>query len=129
MASLRQQMNVSSAAGMAMERRSSLRYRLRAEAIFAWDDEFGQHRERHGHTRDVGRKGAFVFATECPPNGAVVALSVLLPASNRKTRTMRIEAQGCVVRAEPEGAGEAATGPGAGFAVSHQSVNLFSRCV
>jgi hypothetical protein len=105
-----------------MERRLSLRYPLRVEAIFAWDDEMGQHRERHGHTRDVGRKGAFIFATECPPSGAVVALSVFLPASSRETGTMRIEAQGRVVRAEAE-VGAAA---GGGFAVSHQSVNLFS---
>ena len=125
MAITSQQMNVSSAAGTAMERRVSLRYPLRAEAIFAWDDETGQHRERHGHTRDVGRKGAFVFAAECPPRGAVVALSVFLPASSGESGTMRIEAQGCVVRAEAEGDGVATAG--VGFAVSHQSVNLFSR--
>jgi hypothetical protein len=124
-----QQINVSSAAGMAIERRSSLRYPLRAEAIFAWDDELGLHRERHGHTRDVGRKGAFIFATDCPPSGAVVALSVFLPASSAEAGALRIEAQGRVVRAETEGDGELVTGTGAatGFAVSHQSVNLFSR--
>ena len=123
MAITSQQMNVSSAAGMAMERRTSLRYPLRAEAIFAWDDEMGQHRERHGHTRDVGRTGAFVFAAECPPRGVVVTLSVFLPASSGESGAMRIEAQGSVVRAEAAVEGEAAPG----FAVSHHSVNLFSR--
>jgi hypothetical protein len=123
MAITSQQLNVSTAAGTAMERRLSLRYPLRAEAIFAWDDEYGRHRERHGHTRDVGRKGAFIFAAECPPSGAVVALSVFLPASSGEAGALRIEAQGCVVRAEAEG--EVETRPG--FAVSHQSVNLFSR--
>jgi len=127
MAMATQQINVSSAAGMAMERRSSLRYPLRAEAIFAWDDEMGRHCERHGHTRDVGRKGAFIFAGECPPSGAVVALSVFLPASSREGGTLRIEAQGCVVRSEADGEGEVGPGAGAGFAVSHQSMNLFSR--
>jgi hypothetical protein len=123
MALTTQEMNVPSAAGAAMERRLTLRYPLRAQAIFAWDDECGQHRERRGHTRDVGRKGAFVFAAECPPNGCAVALSVFLPASNRETGALRIEAQGCVVRAEEEGDGEVALG----FAVSHQSVSLFSK--
>jgi hypothetical protein len=129
MAIASQQMNVSSAEGAAIERRLSLRYPLRAEAIFAWDDEMGQHRERHGHTRDVGRKGAFVFASECPPRGTVVALSVFLPASSGEAGALRIEAQACVVRAEAEGEGEAVAGTGtaAGFAVSHQSVNLLSR--
>lgn len=125
MALTSQQVNVpsrSGAPGAAMERRISLRYPLRAAAVFAWDDEFGQHRERRGHTRDVGRKGAFIFASECPPNGSLVALSVFLPASKGETSTLRIEAQGCVVRAESAGEAE----PRPGFAVSHQCVNLFS---
>ncbi len=118
-----QQTKISSAASGAMERRISLRYPLHAETVFAWDDEYGQHRERHGHTRDVGRKGAFILAAECPPNGSRVALSVFLPASNGETGTLRMEAQGCVVRAESAGESEARPG----FAVSHQSVNLFSK--
>ena len=64
-----QQMNISSAASGAMERRISLRYPLHAEAVFAWDDEYGQHRERHGHTRDVGRKGAFILRPNVRPMG------------------------------------------------------------
>ena len=118
-----QQMNISSGPSAGMERRSSLRYPLRAEVVFAWDDEFGQHRERRGHTRDVGRMGAYIFASECPANGTRVALSVFLPASKGETGTLRIEAQGRVVRAEAAGEADA----GAGFAVSHQRVNLFSR--
>jgi hypothetical protein len=119
-----QAMNISSGPNVGMERRSSLRYPLRAEAVFAWDDELGQHRERHGHTRDVGRMGAYVFASECPANGTRVALSVFLPAAKGEG-TLRIEAHGCVIRAEAAGDGDA--GAGAGFAVSHQRVNLFSR--
>ena len=76
-----QQMNISSGPSAGMERRSSLRYPLRAEAVFSWDDEFGQQRERRGHTRDVGRMGAYILASECPANGTRVALSVFLPAS------------------------------------------------
>ena len=125
MAMTTQQMNISSGPTVGMERRSSLRYPLRAEAVFAWDDEFGQRRERHGHTRDVGRMGAYIFASDCPANGTRVALSVFLPASKGETGTMRIEAQGCVVRAEAAGEGDA--GAENGFAVSHQRVNLFSR--
>ena len=119
-----QAMNISSGPSVGMERRSSLRYPLRAEAVFAWDDDQGQHRERHGHTRDVGRMGAYVFASECPANGTRVALSVFLPAAKGEG-TLRIEAHGCVVRAETAGDGDA--GAGAGFAVSHKRVNLFSR--
>jgi hypothetical protein len=124
-----QAMNFSSGPSAGMERRSSLRYPLRAEAVFAWEDELGQHRERRGHTRDVGRMGAYIFASEGPANGTRVALSVFLPASKGETGALRIEAHGCVVRAEAAGDGDAAVGAGAGggFAVSHQRVNLFSR--
>lgn len=125
MAMTSQQTNIASGPNVGMERRSSLRYPLRAAAVFAWDDEFGRHRERHGHTRDVGRLGAYIFASECPSDGTRVALSVFLPASKGETGTMRIEAQGCVLRAEAAGEGDA--GAEAGFAVSHQRVNLFSR--
>jgi hypothetical protein len=124
-----QQVNISSGPSVGMERRGSLRYPLRAEAVFAWDDESGRHCERHGHTRDVGRMGAYIFASELPANGTRVALSVFLPASKGETGTLRIEAHGCVVRAEAAGEGDAmaGAGAGAGFAVSHQRVNLFSR--
>ncbi len=122
-----QQMNISSGPSAGMERRSSLRYPLRAEAVFSWDDEFGQQRERRGHTRDVGRMGAYILASECPANGTRVALSVFLPASKGDTGTLRIEAQGCVVRSEAAGEGDAGPGAGAGFALSHQRVNLFSQ--
>jgi hypothetical protein len=122
-----QSVNISTGPSAGMERRGSLRYPLRAEAVFAWDDEFGQRRERHGHTRDVGRTGAYVFALECPANGTRVALSVFLPAYKGETGTQRIEAHGCVVRADAAGEGDAGAGAGAGFAVSHQRVNLFSR--
>jgi hypothetical protein len=117
------QLNVPVALGAATERRLSLRYALHAHTDFAWDDESGRHRESHGHTRDVGRTGVFILATECPANGSLVALRVFLPAANGETSTLRIEAQGSVVRAESSD--ELETGPG--FAVSHQQVNLFSR--
>ena len=122
-----QSMNICSGPSAGMERRSSLRYPLRAETVFAWDDELGQRRERRGHTRDVGRMGAYIFASDCPANGTRVALSVFLPASRGETGTLRIEAHGCVVRAEAAGEGDAVAGAGAGFAVSHQRVNLFSK--
>ena len=122
-----QQMNISSGPSAGMERRSSLRYPLRAEAVFAWDDEFGQRRERRGHTRDVGRMGAYILASECPANGTRVVLSVFLPPSKVEAGTLHIEAHGCVVRAESATEADAGAGAGAGFAVSHQRVNLFSR--
>ena len=120
-----QAMNISSGPNVGMERRSSLRYPLRAEAVFAWDDELGQHRRHSRPHAGCGARGCVRFCVEeCPANGTRVALSVFLPAAKGEG-TLRIEAHGCVIRAEAAGDGDA--GAGAGFAVSHQRVNLFSR--
>ncbi len=118
-----QHLNVAIAPGAAMERRLSLRYALHARAVFAWDDESGQHRESRGHTRDVGRKGAFIVASQCPPSGSLLSLSIFLPITSGETSAKRIEAQACVVRVEH--ACEADMGPG--FAVIHQRVDLFTK--
>jgi hypothetical protein len=105
-----------------MEKRGALRYALRASVIFAWEDAGGARRENRGHTRDVGQKGAFIIASECPPKGTPISLSIFLPGAAAETPVLRMEAQGRVLRAER--LAESAEGPG--FAVSHQRVNLFS---
>jgi hypothetical protein len=91
--------------------------------IFAWQDAGGARRENRGHTRDVGQKGAFIIANECPPQGTPVSLSIFLPGAAAEAPLLRMEAEGRVLRAEY--VAETAEGPG--FAVSHQRVNLFSN--
>lgn len=105
------------------EKRGALRYALRATVIFAWEDAGGARRENRGQTRDVGQKGAFIIADECPPNGAPVSLSIFLPGSAAEAPLLRMEAEGRVLRAEHQ----TETTEGPGFAVSHQRVNLFSN--
>lgn len=101
----------------------TLRYPLHASVIFLWEDGTGRRQESRGHTRDLGQKGAFIVAPTCPPNGAHVSLSIFLPAKVGDKRVLRIEAQGCVLRAEHAGRNAA----GAGFAVSHQRVDLYTH--
>jgi hypothetical protein len=108
------------------DRRCALRHGLHARAIFAWDDANGQRRESRGHTRDVGQRGAFVLAEQCPPLGTTVSLSIFLPVTGAETRVMRMEAEARVVRSEGK-ASSSSGAPGAcGFAVSQQRVHLFS---
>jgi|SRR5271156_1426087 len=108
------------------ERRVSLRYALHARVIFAWDDAKGQRRESRGHTRDVGQKGAFVFAQECPARGTPVSLSIFLPVMGAETKVLRLEVEGRVLRCgSGSGSANGATEPN-GFAVGHHQINLFS---
>jgi hypothetical protein len=116
-------------AGGSSERRVALRYALHARVVFAWDDAAGLRRESRGHTRDVGQKGAFVLAPDCPPRGTPVSLSIFLPVVGAETKVLRLEVEGRVLRS---GIGsvtpDSSAGPATlvGFAVSHQRVNLFS---
>ncbi len=105
------------------EKRGALRYALRASVIFAWEDAGGARHENRGHTRDVGQKGAYIIASECPPKGTPISLSIFLPGAAAETPVSRMEAQGRVLRAERV----TETSEGPGFAVSHQRVNLFSN--
>lgn len=114
------------------ERRVTLRYALRARVVFAWDDAGGTRHESRGHTRDVGQKGTFVLAEECPARGASVSLSIFLPVMGTESRVLRLEVAGHVLRsgkgavqAQDEGSLNESVAA-AGFAVSHQRVDLFS---
>jgi hypothetical protein len=110
------------------ERRVALRYALHARVVFAWDDAKGEKRESRGHTRDLGQKGAFVLAQECPARDTAISLSIFLPVTGTEKRVLRLEVEGRVLRSGAAGGGNGvnqATAP-IGFAVSHQRVNLFS---
>ncbi len=110
------------------ERRVAMRYALHARVVFAWDDAKGEKHESRGHTRDLGQKGAFVFAHECPSRDARVSLSVFLPVTGAEKRVLRLEVEGRVVRSGFAASYDGVNEPSAlaGFAVSHLRVNLFS---
>jgi PilZ domain len=84
-----------------MELRSRVRYRLSADAAFAWE---GPQRHRlvgEGVTRDISVSGAFIFTRTCPPVGARVDLEIFLtpaPGSSRKSVQIKTEAR--VIRVE-----------------------------
>lgn len=103
------------------DRRGGIRYALHARVVFGWQDAGGNRKESRGHTRDVAQKGTYIVATECPPKGTAVSLTIFLPVNTAEKRTLRMDADGSVMRAErPAGAPFLN-----GFAVSHRRMNLF----
>jgi len=101
-----------------MELRNRVRYRLSADAVFAWE---GAQRGRllgEGLTRDISLAGAFIFTLTCPPVGATVQLDVFLsPATDATGKTVRIKTEATVVRVEHSGGLE-------GFAAISQDFTL-----
>ncbi len=103
-----------------MELRNRLRYRLSADAVFAWE---GPQRNRlvgEGVTRDISVAGAFIFSRTCPPVGAIVELEVFLSSGVGSTRRVHVKTQAKVIRVEHSAA--------EGFAaVSHDFTLLFKK--
>jgi hypothetical protein len=85
-----------------LQRRASVRYKLRLPVIFHWND--GAEHTQGGFTCDVSLDGALIFSTECPPAGSDIRIEVLLPSPDQSSEELRIECSGKVARV-PEQAG------------------------
>lgn len=77
--------------------RATIRFPLEAPVAFWWTDRNGKRRDGEGSSRDLSERGAFVFATACPPVGARVELKIPLEGLRDTTE---IELVGCVIRVE-----------------------------
>src|SRR5580693_56142 len=101
-----------------MELRNRVRYRLSADAVFAWEGAQHDRFLGEGLTRDISLAGTFIFTLTCPPVGATVQLDVLLsPTTSAPGKSVRIKAEATVVRVEHSDALE-------GFAAISQDFTL-----
>jgi hypothetical protein len=80
------------------QRRAAARYQLRLPVIFHWSDQ--THHTEGGFTRDVGRDGAFIISSKCPPVGSDVWIEILLPSLDEASPELRVECMGKVTRVE-----------------------------
>lgn len=79
-----------------IERRASVRYKLRLPVVFHWND--GVAHTEGGFTRDVAVSGALILSSKCPPLGHAVRIEVLLPPPDEFDVALRIECVGRVTR-------------------------------
>jgi hypothetical protein len=101
-----------------MELRNRVRYRLAADAVFAWESPQHGRLLGEGVTRDIGLSGAFIFTLTCPPVGATIQLDVFLcPTTGMGNRKVRIQTEATVIRVEHCPASE-------GFAAMSQDFTL-----
>jgi hypothetical protein len=100
--------------------RKTLRYEVRAHAVFRWVDRQGVSQECEGFTRDVSPKGAYIFASECPPRGTPMEMTIALPSAGKGTGNLHIRADCCVLRTEKVRAAQGTVG----FSVQNSRVTL-----
>jgi hypothetical protein len=85
---------------VSMELRNRVRYRLSADAVFAWDGPSQNRLQGEGVTRDISVAGAFILTRTCPPVGATVELEVFLASTPTKDRRVQIKTVARVIRVE-----------------------------
>jgi hypothetical protein len=105
-----------------MELRNRVRYRLSADAVFAWEGAQHDRFLGEGLTRDISLAGAFIFTLTCPPVGATVQLDVLLsPTTSAPGKSVRIKTEAKVVRVEHSDALEGFAAVSQDFTLSFES--------
>ena len=101
-----------------MELRNRIRYRLSADAVFAWEGAQHSRLLGEGITRDISVLGTFIFTLTCPPVGATVQLEVfLVPTTGASRKNVRIKTEATVIRVEHSAGSE-------GFAAISQDFTL-----
>ena len=86
---------------LTMDRRSHLRFDLRAPVAYTWKDKEGIRQDSSGITRDVSEKGVFIIAHSTPPMGASIRFEVSF--LYRDHSQIRMRARGRVLRVESNG--------------------------
>ena len=102
--------------------RKTVRYRLQVLAVSRWKDKKnGDEQSVEGRTRDISTSGAFIYARACPPEGVTVKVDMVLATIANSARSLRLNAEGRVVRSEQPTSGEGTRG----FAVLLERVLMY----
>lgn len=104
---------------LTMDRRSHLRFDLRAPVAYTWKDKEGI-RQDSGITRDVSQNGLFIIAHFAPPMGASIRFEVSFVYRDQSQIKMRAKAT--IVRVET-----ADHKNGLGFAASTKMLWLYNQ--
>jgi len=113
-----------------MELRNRIRYRLSADAVFAWEGAQHSRLLGEGITRDISVLGTFIFTLTCPPVGATVQLEILLvPTTGASRKTVRIKTEATVIRVEHSAGSEGFAAVSRDFTLLFESNKRNAFCV
>ncbi len=93
-----------------MERRGCTRYRLSCQVRFSWANAQQQRFHGRGITRDISARGAFIFATVCPPAEVPVRVKIVTPPDQTDAPTIRLKGDAQVLRVEQAPGGQGQSG-------------------
>lgn len=80
--------------------RRARRYEVSAPVSYWWAASKGPIHSSAGETLNISDSGVLVAASECPPMGASIQMTVLLPRLRDKGFGMKLHGEGMVVRVE-----------------------------
>lgn len=87
-----------------VELRRTVRYRLGAPVVFSWRGQAGARLQGEGVTRDISARGAFILTPTSPPAEVMVRMEIFLPALRDSGQSVRLAAEGRVIRIEHQAA-------------------------
>lgn len=88
------------ARGEIVERRSQIRFNLRAPVHFSWRDRDGALHHGEGFTRDICSRGVYVCAEWRPPADVDIHVDISLPSLRDANGTVLISGKAKIVRVE-----------------------------
>ncbi|MGA8532165.1 MAG: PilZ domain-containing protein [Acidobacteriaceae bacterium] len=85
------------------EVRSERRFLIAAPVAFWWPGQEGTMQAAKGRTLDISKRGVRVRAAECPPKGALIQLTIVLPRMSDSGHTLTLQGEGVVIRVDHDG--------------------------
>lgn len=76
------------------------RFECAAPVEYWWPVAEGVVKSGMGVTRNIGNSGVLIAASECPPAGVHIQMTVFLPRSEGSGYAMKLHGEGLVVRIE-----------------------------
>jgi hypothetical protein len=102
-----------------LEQREQTRYGVRALVDFEWVEE-GVLRRGQGLTRDISKKGMFIYSDSTPPTKTDLRVKVSFIPFARTLTKVQLRANSLVLRVEPP----SPPGTDHGFAILNRSYEL-----
>jgi len=99
--------------------RHANRYEVAAPVSYWWSSPKGPIHSGKGETRNLSHSGVLVATGECPPIGASIQMTILLPRIRGSGIGMKLHGEGVVVRVE-DSATTVASKPAGAFAATVQ---------
>jgi hypothetical protein len=84
----------------ALERRTQIRFSLRAPVHFLWKNRDGVVQHGDGFTRDISSRAAYVYTESQPPTDAEIDIDIVLAWLSEEHSSLHMSGKAKVIRVE-----------------------------